>query len=284
MTSRASKQPKVLLFDIGGVCVQSPFQSILDYELGLGIPPGWVNYSISKTAPNGFWHRLERGDIPLDAAFYAGFDRDLRDPDRWRDFYTAAQQRSKGTANDLPEQVPPVPEVAGERLFDEMMAASEAPDPWMFPALQALKASGQYILAALSNTVIFPQGHHLYREDFLSHPVRALFDVFISSAHVGLRKPETAMYQMTLQEVDRYARAHADSPAGRANGWRDGVAAQDVLFFDDIGENLKAAKNFGFGTVKVDLGHAYRAVDTLEEITGLKLAGNHPRPLRLARL
>lgn len=216
----------------------------------------------------------------MDGSFFAGFSEDLRDPARWEAFYTATQERSRGTANELPEQVPPVPEVAGERLFDEMMAAADVPDPWVFPALKALKASGRYILAALSNTVIFPPGHSLYYEDFFAQPLRALFDVFVSSAHVGLRKPEPAMYRLALREVDRYARAHAASPSGKANGWEAGIVAQDIVFLDDIGENLRAAKQHGFGTVKVDLGRAYEAVDALEDITGLTLAGDHPRPPR----
>ncbi|KAK5279440.1 hypothetical protein LTR16_007673, partial [Cryomyces antarcticus] len=69
--STTSKPPKALLFDIGGVCVVSPFQAILDYETAHGIPPGWVNFSISRSAPNGAWQRLERGEIPLDAAYFA---------------------------------------------------------------------------------------------------------------------------------------------------------------------------------------------------------------------
>lgn len=54
----------------------------------------------------------------------------------------------------------------------------------MYPALQALKKSGKYILAALSNTVIFPEGH-----PFSNPPpdkdIKRVFDVFVSSAHVG---------------------------------------------------------------------------------------------------
>ncbi|CAK7244785.1 MAG: hypothetical protein STHCBS139747_006331 [Sporothrix thermara] len=278
------KQPKVILFDIGGVCVVSPFQTILDYELSLGIPPGWINHSISKTAPNGFWHKLERGNIPMDAEFFAGFNRDLRDEARWRAFYAAAYQKSKGTPNELPAAVPPVPDVDGERMFNEMMRASDCPDPWMFPALQALRESGRYLLAALSNTVIFPPGHELHSDNYFAHPVRGLFDVFISSAHVGLRKPEPAMYQMAVRETDRYARSHADTPRGIANAWKDGVEAGDILFLDDIGENLKFGKQQGFRTIKVNLGRAYEAVDQLEAITGLKLHGNHPRPDSKARL
>ena len=214
----------------------------------------------------------------MDAAFFAGFNRDLRDPVRWRAFYEAARAKSKGTAAELPAQVPPVPNVDGERMFNEMMSASDSPDPWMFPALEALREDGRYLIAALSNTVIFPPGHKLHAEDYFAHPVRRLFDVFISSAHVGLRKPDPAMYELAVRETDRYARANKDSPRGTANRWADGVTAPDILFLDDIGENLKHAKKAGFRTIKVNLGRAYEAVDELESITGLKLAGSHPRP------
>ncbi|OTB15035.1 hypothetical protein K445DRAFT_318408 [Daldinia sp. EC12] len=269
----AHKQPKVLLFDIGGVCVISPFQSILDYELSLGIPPGWINYSISKTAPNGFWHRLERGEILLDDAFYAGFNQDLHDPTRWAAFCKAQQSKNP----NLPKEIPPVPKLDGRWLFNDMMTSSTDPDPWMYPALKNLKASGKFILAALSNTVIFPPGYALHREDFFADPLRSIFEVFVSSAHVGLRKPDPKIYQHALNEVDKYARLHADEGRGRSLGWTEGVKPDDVIFLDDIGENLKAAKALGFRTIKVPLGKSFEAVDELEAITGLKLAGDHPR-------
>ncbi|KAL2196112.1 HAD-like domain-containing protein [Corynascus similis CBS 632.67] len=273
MAPPSETRPKVILFDIGGVCVISPFQSILDYELSLGIPPGWVNYSISRTAPSGFWHRLETGSIPMDAAFFEGFNRDLHDPVRWETFYRAQQARNPS----LPREVPPVPKLDGEWLFFDMMAAARAPDPWMYPALKTLKASGKYIVAALSNTVIFPPEHEYSRVDFFDDPIRSLFDVFVSSAHVGLRKPDPRIYQLALQKVNEFAKANADSERGRALGWADGVKAGDIVFLDDIGENLKAAKAAGFGTIKVPLGRAYEAVEALEKVTGLALAGDHPK-------
>ncbi|KAF7552629.1 hypothetical protein G7046_g7346 [Stylonectria norvegica] len=271
--SATKQQPKVLLFDIGGVCVRSPFQAILDYEISLGIPPGWVNYSISKTAPNGNWHHLERGDIPMDDAFFNGFTQDLHDATRWETFYS--QERTKNPS--LSKETPPVPSIDGKWLFNEMMTASNFPDPWMYPALKNLRASGKYILAALSNTVIFPPGHQLHLENYFDDPVRKLFDVFMSSAHVGIRKPDPRMYQFALAEVDKYARNHANERSNQGKGWEWGVQPQEILFLDDIGENLKEAKKQGFGTIKVNLGRAFEAVDELERITGLELAGDHPR-------
>jgi FMN phosphatase YigB (HAD superfamily) len=243
----------------------SPFQAILDYELANKIPPGWVNFCISKTAPYGYWHRLERGEMLMDKTWFAGFTRDLHNPSLWSTFYATVQQKDPS----LPTATPPVPNVDGEFMFWEMMRAAREPDPWMFPALKKLKESGRYILGALSNTMIFPHGHP-YRAH-ANNDVRAIFDLFISSAHVGMRKPDSAIYDYALRELDTYAREHPEK------GYQDGVKAGEVLFFDDIGENLRTARRKGFATVKVGLGRAFEAVDTLEEVTGLKLAGEHPR-------
>ncbi|KAJ3479155.1 hypothetical protein NLG97_g8392 [Lecanicillium saksenae] len=267
------KQPKVILFDIGGVCVVSPFQSILDYELSLNIPPGWINYSISRSAPNGFWQRLERGDIPMDAAFFKGFNDDLHKQSNWEAFY----KREKAKSPRLEDVIPPLPKLDGEWLFNEMMSASTKHDPWMFPALEKLRASNKYILAALSNTVIFPPGHKLHQADFFSGPLKGLFDVFVSSAHVGLRKPDPKMYQLAVEKLNDFAKSNADSPRNRSLGWENGVNPSDILFLDDIGENLKGAKKEGFQTLKVNLGRAFEAVEELEKITGMDLEGDHPK-------
>ncbi|RSL62022.1 hypothetical protein CEP51_013539 [Fusarium floridanum] len=267
------EKPKVLLFDIGGVCVVSPFQAILDYELSLGIPPGWVNYSISSTAPNGYWHRLERGEVPMDDSFFNGFTQDLHDQARWDAFY----KREQGKNPKLSKETPPVPDVDARWLFNEMMTVSSSPDPWMYPALKNLKESGQFILAALSNTVIFPPGHKLHVENFFDEPVRALFDVFVSSAHVGIRKPDPKMYQFALTQIREHAETFKWLPRGQGLGWDEGIDVGDVVFLDDIGENLKEARKQGFRTIKVNLGRAFEAVDELERVTGLKLAGDHPK-------
>lgn len=69
-------------------------------------------------------------------------------------------------------------------LFWEMMRVSRDFDPWMYPALQKLKASKKYIMAALSNTVPFDTNHP-YSNPSPEQDIRSVFDVFVSSAHVG---------------------------------------------------------------------------------------------------
>lgn len=234
----------------------SPFQAILDYEIANKIPTGWVNFSISRTSPNGSWHKLERGEIKLDADFFTAFNSDLKDPDLWRKFH---ETRQKGTAG-----IPPLPELDAEWLFWEMMRVSREPDPFMFPALRKLKESGKFILGALSNTVQFPDGHP-YNND--AAQIRAPFDFFISSAHTGLRKPDPKIYEAAVNEMDAMA---------KKKGMK-GSSASDIVFFDDIGENLKGAKKAGMRTVKVNLGRTQDAVKELERITGLQLLENQDK-------
>ncbi|KAL2833098.1 hypothetical protein BJY01DRAFT_239623 [Aspergillus pseudoustus] len=223
-----------LLFDIGGVCVVSPFQAILDYEIAQNIPPGWVNFSISRTSPHGSWHRLERGDIKMDADFFAEFNKDLRSPELWQQFNESL--RKKNPAKKFASN-PPLPEIDAEWLFWEMMRVSRTPDRFMWPALKKLKESGKFIMGALSNTVIFPEGHH-YNDDTLGR--ETLFDFFISSAHTGLRKPDPKIYQVALEEMNAVAKRKGLKP----------VHASDVVFLDDIGQNLKPAKAIGMRTIK----------------------------------
>lgn len=234
----------------------SPFQAILDYEINNGIPPGWVNYCISRTAPTGTWHAGERGEILPGPEYFAGFKRDLSSETLWREY-------NKKVAPEA-TIIPPVPDIDAEWLFWEMMGRARFPDPYMFPALQRLKKSGKFLLGALSNTHKFPDGHPWNsRHD----PVREQFEVFVSSAHVGLRKPEQEIYELAISKLDALAKKKGD---------QEGIKAEDIVFIDDIGENLKAGKKAGMRTIKVWLGKTDNAVRALEEVTGLSLLEQGP--------
>lgn len=145
----------------------------------------------------------------------------------------------------------------------------------MYPALLKLKESGKYILGALSNTIPFPV-EHPYANPEPEKDIRRVFDVFVSSAHVGLRKPDPRIYQLAIQMLNDHAKAEKGGKKNLVEGAGE-IKAEDIVFLDDIGENLKAAKRVGFRTIKVNLGRTFEAVDALEDITGLELAGDHPR-------
>ncbi|KAF2239228.1 HAD-like protein [Viridothelium virens] len=268
----SNPKPRALLFDIGGVCVVSPFQGILDYEKSHNIPTGWVNHAISKSSPNGAWQRLERGEIPLDATFFAAFKHDLEHPSHWAAFILSRPIPPK---SEPPSRPSPPPSIDAEALFWRMMSLSRTPDPYMYPALRRLASSSPgsprpFVLGALSNTVIFPPGHPFNAPADARADLRACFDVFVSSAHVGLRKPDPRIYALALERLrEEVRRREREEGKGEEEGQE--LRAEEVVFLDDIGENLKAARAAGMRTVRVWLGRTEGAVRELEGITGMRL-------------
>jgi len=82
-------------------------------------------------------------------------------------------------------------------------------------------------------------------------PVAELFDVVVDSSEVGMRKPEPSIYRL----VERHL----------------GLAGADLLFVDDLGVNLKTARQLGWQTVKYD--DTSRVLGILAAV----LAGRPPR-------
>ncbi|NLF06021.1 MAG: HAD-IA family hydrolase [Actinomycetales bacterium] len=75
------------------------------------------------------------------------------------------------------------------------------------------------------------------------------FDVVVESSVVGCRKPERRFYELTLERL--------------------GVEARDAVLLDDLGINLKPAREMGMTTIKVvDPGEA---IAELEDVLGVPL-------------
>jgi putative hydrolase of the HAD superfamily len=79
--------------------------------------------------------------------------------------------------------------------------------------------------------------------------VMALFDYIIESAKIGLRKPDPRIYRMMVEAL--------------------GVDPKACVYLDDLGVNLKPARDMGMTTIKVI--NAPQAIAELEAATGLSL-------------
>lgn len=185
-----------------------------------------------------------------------------------------AKINSPSPSSNIGSSVPPIPSIDGESLFWSMMSASRHPDPYIFPALERLLSQkDRPIIGALSNTVIYPPGHPWSRKGLSSSSssppsskvadaflfnLKDYFDVYIASAEVGMRKPSRDIYDLALQRLDEF-----DKHKGGK-----GVNPEDVVFLDDIGENLKTGREVGMKTIKVQLGKTWRAVKELEGVLG----------------
>jgi putative hydrolase of the HAD superfamily len=109
---------------------------------------------------------------------------------------------------------------AGELM--RRIAAAAVPRPKMLDAVSRLRAHGLRV-AALTNN---------WRRDGGSERLRDRFDAFVESCVVGLRKPDPRIYAVACEQL--------------------GLAPTEVVFLDDIGRNLKAARELGMTTIKVD--------------------------------
>ena len=95
--------------------------------------------------------------------------------------------------------------------------------PRMLEAIRRIRARGLRAAALTNNWVGSGPPKTSLRERF---------DVFVESAVVGLRKPDLRIYELVCREL--------------------GVAPSRVAFLDDIGRNLKPARELGMATIKVD--------------------------------
>jgi putative hydrolase of the HAD superfamily len=119
--------------------------------------------------------------------------------------------------------------------------------PEMVEALKSVKArfkTGCITNNLPANAIGSASGRSLYVAD-----VMALFDHIIESAKIGLRKPDPRIYRMMIDAL--------------------GVDPQHCVYLDDLGVNLKPARDMGMTTIKVV--NAPQAIAELEAATGLSL-------------
>ena len=192
----ASHAPAIaaVVFDIGGVVQESPLDAIARYEADHGLAPHAINRAVVATGERGAWSRLERGELTLER-FFAPFEADCR-------------------AHGV--------EVSGERLMAYIARAGVARPP-MVRAIRRIRERGLRV-GALTNNWATEQPQP-------PSPLRELFNVFVESRAVGMRKPDPRIYRLVCREL--------------------GVEPARTAFLDDIGANLKSARALGMATIKV---------------------------------
>ncbi|MCJ1285240.1 hypothetical protein MMC26_004580 [Xylographa opegraphella] len=178
---------------------------------------------------------------------------------------TAASEptdQDRGASSNAPTARPLPFAIDAPTLFRNMMIILRAPDPHLGPYFTHLShlSPRPFLLGALSNTIPFPPSHPFAAASSPSSAPRQSFDVFVASAEVGLRKPHRAIYELALRELDRLDRERGG----------EGVAPGEVLFLDDIAENVRMGATVGMRTLRVRLGETEGAVRELERVTGVR--------------
>jgi putative hydrolase of the HAD superfamily len=153
-----------VVFDIGGVVMDSPLHAIARYERAHGLPDNAINRAVVAAGEQGAWARLERGELTVET-FCGPFEADCR---------------AHGVAVDA------------ARLMQAIAGAS-VPRPRMLEAVRRIRASGRRTAALTNNWKV---AHRRVADDLREH-----FDVFVESAVVGLRKPDPRIYELVCRAL-----------------------------------------------------------------------------------
>ncbi|MEC9139746.1 MAG: HAD-IA family hydrolase [Pseudomonadota bacterium] len=120
--------------------------------------------------------------------------------------------------------------------------------PEMVAVLQRL-IDEDYKIGCITNNVKTGSGAGMARSKEKAAAVEAVMELFshvIESSKVGIRKPDPEIYKMACTALD--------------------VTPERAVFLDDLGVNLKPARELGMATIKVS--GAEQAISELETLLG----------------
>lgn len=153
---------QAVLFDLGGVIVNSPFVQIAKYERRLGLKPNAINYAIMAAGPEGAFQRLERGELNID---------------EFASEFTSECKRQGLAAVD------------GADFFASMVEDLQ-PRPAMLESIRILRQHG-IKTGVLTNNF----------KGFASTPHNLSMDTIVESSVEGLRKPDPEIYKLACKRL-----------------------------------------------------------------------------------
>ena len=201
---------RAVIFDWGGVFEALPDEAhFTQWERRLALESG----TLREILWGKVWHQLEAGAITND------------------DFMQHVADRLG------------LPDAEAALRFVSEFYASDRFNPEVAAVARALR--GRYKVALLTNTL--PGQDKLIRERF-GLDVYSEFDVYVNSAYVGLRKPDPAIFHLTLDHL--------------------ALAPQQAIFLDDNLRNVDSARQLGIHTIQF--------VDPATSLAELEALLGHP--------
>lgn len=169
-----TRRIEAFLFDFGGVFTDSPFGAVEDFGRSIGADPRGVSAIVFGSYEHDGehpWHRLERGEIGLEAA---------------RE-HILALGRERGLDVDI------------YRLFARMAdnGAGAGTRAALVERVRGLRAAGYRTGIITNNVREFGDGWRALI------PVDELFEFVVDSSHVGVRKPDPRIFALALEELGR---------------------------------------------------------------------------------
>ncbi len=202
---------QAVIWDFGGVLTDSPFAAFNRFEAERGLPRDFLRTVNAQNHLDNAWARFERSAIGLDE-FDAAF-------------------RAESAALGHPVRGREVIALLARRLRPEMVAALKACKARLRVGCitnNVAAGEGPTMVLGASDDGDDGDGAALAAE---VAGVFALFDHVIESSKAGLRKPDPRIYRMACDALD--------------------VVPENAVYLDDLGINLKPARELGMTTIKV---------------------------------
>lgn len=207
----------------------------------------WDFGGVITTSPFKAFNRFEiENNIPID--FIRGINAANPETNAWALFESSRislEEFDRKFEEETRAAGYPVP---GTRVL-ELLAGDIRPK--MVKALRICKQ--HFTLGCITNNMRSEEGPARAETDKKAAGIQAImemFDVVVESSREGIRKPDPEIYRIALSRMD--------------------VPAEQTVFLDDLGINLKPARVLGMKTIKVL--NETQALTDLERITGLNFS------------
>ena len=206
----------------------------------------WDFGGVLTTSPFEAFNRYEQAHgLPND--FIRGINATNPEGNAWAQFESAQLTLDEFDAAFAAEAAARGCKVPGR---DVIALLSGDLRPRMVEVLKRCKA--HFKVACITNNVKSGTGPAMATSDAKreqTEAVMALFDLVVESSVEGIRKPNPEIYRLTCARL--------------------GVAPDACAFLDDLGINLKPARQLGMQTIKVV--EENQAIQELAEITGIEM-------------
>ena len=230
-----SRLIKAVIFDIGGVLIPTPVEKIAAYALKVKLPPNILTQAFVKNADNNAFAKLERGEMTL-TEFYSDFEQEV-------------SVIAKENNVELPTAFNTAELFRRMAMLDKEEADDSLPYyPEMLNAVCILRKKG-FLTGVITNNWKNDEADCKAISAQFSHFLKPYFNCVVESCKVGFRKPDNKIYEIACSKLN--------------------VKPSEAVFLDDLGQNLKAAKNLGMKTIKVK--DTKTALEELEKLTSVML-------------
>jgi putative hydrolase of the HAD superfamily len=204
----------------------------------------WDFGGVFTTSPFENFNKLE-AKVGAPADFIRTLNSTNQENNAWAQFESSAV-----SLDEFDELFAHESEQMGHRIQgrDVIAMLSGSLRPRMVQVLKVCKQ--HYRVGCITNNVKAGQGPSMSPDQDKASAVAKVmqqFDVVVESSIEGIRKPNPQIYELACARL--------------------GVTAQNSVFLDDLGINLKPARALGMQTIKVL--HETQAIDDLASITGL---------------